>query len=228
MKYLYIVAAAGSGKRMGLDKPKQFLEFGGEPIFIKTLKIIEKAPIVTEIIVVTGEEHIKTVKNYCKEFGITKLNNVISGGKERQDSIYNALKNIKNPEEYIIAVQDGVRPFISEKFINEAFDEILNNKDLDGIVIGMPVKDTVKVVDGNGYIIDTPERKTLVLAQTPQVFRGEILKNAYEKAQEESFVGTDDSSLIEKIGGRVKIIEGSYDNIKITTIEDLLYFNKGE
>ncbi len=223
MKYLYIVAAAGSGKRMGLGKPKQFLEYDGEPIFIKTLKTIEDSKLVDEIIVVTGENFIDDVKDYCREFGITKLKSVVSGGNERQDSIYNVLNTIDNPEEYIIAVQDGVRPFIKNDFIEKAYEELINNKDLDGVVTAVAVKDTVKVVDENGFIVDTPPRNTLFLAQTPQVFRGKILKEAYETAHEEEFVGTDDSSLVERINGRVKLIDGSYDNIKITTVEDLIY-----
>ena len=223
MKYLYIVAAAGSGKRMGLGKPKQFLEYDGEPIFIKTLKTIENSELVDEIIVVTGESFIGDVKDYCSEFGITKLKSVVSGGNERQDSIYNVLNTIDNPEEYIIAVQDGVRPFIKNDFIEKAYEELINNKDLDGVVTAVAVKDTVKVVDRKGFIVDTPPRNTLFLAQTPQVFRGKILKEAYETAHEEEFVGTDDSSLVERINGRVKLIEGSYDNIKITTVEDLIY-----
>lgn len=223
MKYLYIVAAAGSGKRMGLGKPKQFLEYDGEPIFIKTLKTIEGSKLVDEIIVVTGEKFIDDVKDYCREFGITKLKSVVSGGNERQDSIYNVLNTLENTEEYIIAVQDGVRPFIKNEFIEKAYEELINNKDLDGVVTAVAVKDTVKVVDGNGFIVDTPVRNTLFLAQTPQVFRGKILKEAYEIAHEEEFVGTDDSSLVERINGRVKLIDGSYDNIKITTVEDLIY-----
>lgn len=224
MKYLYIVAAAGSGKRMGLSTPKQFLEFDGEPIFIKTLKVIEGTNIVTDIIVVTGEEHIDTVKKYCKEFSITKLRAVVAGGKERQDSINNALKTIVNPKDYIVGVQDGVRPFIKEKFIRDSYEKLLENENLDGVVVAVPVKDTVKVVDISSQIKDTPERKTLYLAQTPQVFKGEIIKKAYEMAERDDFLGTDDSSLVERIGGRVTIEEGSYDNIKVTTVEDLVYF----
>lgn len=223
MKYLYIVAAAGSGKRMGLGKPKQFLEYDNEPIFIKTLKVIEKSQRVDEIIVVTGESFVEDVEKICKEFGINKLKAVVSGGTERQDSVYNVLKTIENPEDYIIAVQDGVRPFIREEFISKAYEELIGNSNLGGVVTAVAVKDTVKVVNEKGCIVDTPQRNTLYLAQTPQVFRGEILKTAYEKAHKEGFVGTDDSSLVERIGGKVKLIEGSYDNIKITTVEDLVY-----
>jgi len=226
MKYLYIVAAAGSGKRMGLSTPKQFLEFEEEPIFIKTLKTIENSSLVTDIIVVTGEEYIDLVGEYCRKFKINKLQNIIAGGKERQDSINNVLKTIDNPNDYIIAVQDGVRPFIKESFILESFETLQKEKDLDGVVVAVAVKDTVKVVDDNGIIKGTPERKTLYLAQTPQVFRGQILKEAYETAEKEEFLGTDDSSLVERIGGRVKVKEGSYDNIKVTTVEDLVYFKK--
>ena len=223
MKYLYIVAAAGTGKRMGMKKPKQFLEYGNEPIFIKTLKVIENSKKVDEIIVVTGEEFIDKVKEYCKTFKIKKLVNVVAGGKERQDSVNNVLKTIKNPQDYIIAVQDGVRPFIKEDFINGAYDTLLK-EEIDGIVTAVPVKDTVKVIDENGFIVKTPKRSSIYLAQSPQVFKGEVLKKAYELAEKEEFLGTDDSSLVERIGGKVKVLEGSYDNIKITTVEDLIYF----
>ncbi len=225
MKQLYIVAAAGSGKRMGLSKPKQFLEFDGEPIFIKTLKTIDKTSSVDAIIVVTGKEHINLVKSYIKKFEIKKILDVIEGGAERQNSIFNAIKSIENIEEYIIGVQDGVRPFLKEEYINKPYEYLKSEKNYDGYIIGVKVKDTIKVIDGE-KILETPSRETLIAAQTPQVFRGEILKKAYEEAEKNGFVGTDDASLVENIGGKVGFLEGSYENIKITTVEDLLHLDK--
>ncbi len=221
MKYTFIVAAAGVGRRMGLGYPKQFLEYNGRPIFVKTLEKIDRNPIVTDIVVVTNCDHVEKVEEICKEYGIKKLKYIISGGKERQDSIYNALLKLKG--DGIIAVQDGVRPFIEDRFIEESYRLLESNNEIDGVVIGVPVKDTIKIIDENGFVTSTPDRNILVAAQTPQVFRGKTLKTAYEEAKNEKYVGTDDSSLVERIGGKIKIIEGSYGNIKITTKEDLKY-----
>ena len=222
--YYYIVAAAGVGKRMGLSYPKQFLEVDGKPIFIKTLEVIEKNHRVTGIVVVANKEYIPEVKKVCRTFKITKVIDIVSGGIERQDSIYNALQQI--PKDSIIGVQDGVRPFIEDRYIEDSYAKLMEETDLDGIVVGVPVKDTIKVVDSEGKIVNTPKRDLLFAAQTPQVFRGEILHRSYEQARNQKFLGTDDSSLVEKAGGCVGVLVGSYANIKITTPEDLLIFSK--
>jgi len=224
IEYYYIVAAAGVGKRMGLDYPKQFLEVDGKPIFVKTLEVIEKNHRVTGIIVVTNKEYIPEVEKMCRTFKITKVIDVVSGGKERQDSIYNALQLI--PKNSIIGVQDGVRPFIEDRYIEDSYTKLMEETELDGIVVGVPVKDTIKVVDSDGQIVKTPKRGLLFAAQTPQVFKGEILHRSYEEAEKQRFLGTDDSSLVENAGGRVGTLLGSYENIKITTPEDLLIFSK--
>ena len=224
IKYTLIVAAAGVGKRMGLSYPKQFLQYKGKPLFINVLEVAERSNIVKDIIVVTKEDLIEEVKNLCEQFKIKKVSNVVPGGKERQESIYNALKYCDKNS--IIAVQDGVRPFFKERYIEESYKELLNNKEINGVVVGMPVKDTIKVIDENGMIVSTPKRSTLYLAQTPQVFRGKILIEAYEKAEKEEFMGTDDSSLVERYFGKVKLIEGDYENIKITTIDDIKFLEE--
>ncbi len=224
IRYTLIVAAAGVGKRMGLSYPKQFLEYNGKPLFINVLEIGEKSKLITDIIVVTGKDLINEVINMCEKFKITKIKHIIEGGKERQDSILNALKFCEKNS--IIAVQDGVRPFFKEEYLEKSYYELKSNLNIDGVVIGVPVKDTIKVVDENGIIVSTPVRSTLVAAQTPQVFRGEKVIEAYEKAEKEKFLGTDDSSLVEKYGGRVKIILGDYGNIKITTIEDINFLKQ--
>ena len=152
---------------------------------------------------------------------IKKVKKVVCGGAERQDSIYNALMQC---EEGIIAVQDGARPFLEEKYFEEGLNTLLKDKDLSGVVVGVKVKDTIKKVYKNTMEIEsTPVRETLFLAQTPQIFKSEILKEAYELAKRNSYYGTDDASLVEELGKKVSIIQGSYDNIKITTIEDLKY-----
>ncbi|WP_372714387.1 2-C-methyl-D-erythritol 4-phosphate cytidylyltransferase [Ilyobacter sp.] len=221
MKYTFIVAAAGVGKRMDLGYPKQFLEYDGRPVFIKTLEKIDRNPKVTDIIVVTNAEYTHKVEELCKKYKIEKLKCVVQGGKERQDSIYNALEKAGDSD--IIAVQDGVRPFIQDRFIEDSYGMLEKNPKVDGVVIGVPVKDTIKTVDKDGFITSTPDRFLLMAAQTPQVFRRDILKKAYEDAKKTNYAGTDDSSLVERVGGNVIILEGSYGNIKITTQEDLKY-----
>ncbi|WP_319203745.1 2-C-methyl-D-erythritol 4-phosphate cytidylyltransferase [uncultured Ilyobacter sp.] len=221
MKYTFIVAAAGVGKRMGLGYPKQFLEYEGRPIFIKTLEKIDQNPRVTDIIVVTNDGYTEKVEKLCEKYKIKKLKCVVQGGRERQDSIYNALCKSEGSE--VIAVQDGVRPFIEDSFIEDSYRILEKNPQVDGVVIGVPVKDTIKIIDKDGFITSTPDRSLLIAAQTPQVFRGDILKKAYEDARKSNYLGTDDSSLVERINGKVVVLEGSYSNIKITTQEDLKY-----
>lgn len=220
-KITLIVAAAGVGKRMGLGYPKQFLTWDGKPLFIYPLLVAQNSNSVEKIIVVTGKESIETVKEFCEEFKIDKVIEVVEGGKERQDSIGRALKYCK--EEEIIAVQDGVRPFLKEKYFTSALELLSKDKEVAGVVVGVPVKDTIKIIDGENGISSTPDRATLFAAHTPQIFRGEVLKKAYERAEEEKFLGTDDSSLVERLGEKVKIFIGDYDNIKVTTQEDLKF-----
>lgn len=222
MKYYFIVPIAGLGKRMGLNIPKQYYRIKEKPIFISTLEVIEKNSLVDGIYISVNKKDIKLVENYLHEFKITKVKKIVEGGSERQYSIKNALDLIE--EESVIAVQDGVRPNIREEYIESTYEILMAEKNLDGLVVGVPVKDTVKVIDKDGFIVSTPERKTLFSAHTPQVFRSTILKKAYEKAEKDNFLGTDDSSLVERIGGRVQVYEGHVDNVKITTKEDLRYF----
>lgn len=220
-KITLIVAAAGVGKRMNLGYPKQFLEIEGKPLFLKVLEVAEKSSIIESIIVVTGLESIELVKKFCKEYQIQKVTRVVAGGKERQYSIENALEYCQDNS--IIAVQDGVRPFLKEKYFSQALEILERNLDIDGAVVGVPLKDTIKRVNSNGEVIETPRRDEYISIHTPQIFRGKILKEAYRKAREDKFLGTDDSSLVERIGGRIKVIIGDYDNLKITTVEDLKF-----
>lgn len=216
-----VVAAAGVGKRMGLGYPKQFLEYEGKPLFIHSLQVAQETSSVKEIVVVTGKENIDIVKEHCKNFEIHKVVAVVAGGAERQNSVHSALKYCDSKN--VIAVQDGVRPFLKARYFKEALDILNSDTSLAGVVVGVPVKDTIKIIDSSGQIVDTPVRSHLVAAQTPQIFRGEILKKAYEDAENNGFLGTDDSSLVERIQGKIKILLGDYDNIKITTQEDLKF-----
>ena len=210
-KVTMIVAAAGVGKRMGLDYPKQFFEYKGKPLFIMPLEVAQNSKIVDEIVVVTNKENVSLVENYCNQYGLSKIVKVIEGGKERQNSIYNALKYDNNSD--IILVQDGVRPFLKEKYIEECCRVVAEERL--GAVVGVQVKDTIKVINESFEVVSTPKRADLVAVHTPQAFEGKLLKKAYEIAES--------SSLVERIGGKVKIVLGDYDNIKITTQEDLKF-----
>lgn len=220
-KVALILAAAGVGKRMGLSYPKQFLEYNNKPLFVTPLEVAQNSNIIDEIILVTNEENIKLVEDICKKYNITKVKDVVAGGKERQNSIYNALRKDKNSD--IILVQDGVRPFLKAKYIEKSCELLDKETDLAGVVVGVPVKDTIKVVGIDGEILATPNRSGLIAVHTPQTFKGDILKKAYEQAKKDGFLGTDDSSLVERLNLKVKILIGDYDNIKITTQEDLRF-----
>ncbi|MGL4947203.1 MAG: 2-C-methyl-D-erythritol 4-phosphate cytidylyltransferase [Cetobacterium sp.] len=220
-KITLIVAAAGVGKRMNLGYPKQFLEVEGKPLFIHVLEIAQKSILIKDIIVVTGEDSIEFIKSSAEKYGISKVKKVVKGGSERQYSIENALEYCEDNS--IIGIQDGVRPFLKERYLSESLELLTLNKTLDGTVIGVPLKDTIKKVNLDGTITETPRREEYIAVHTPQIFRAEILKRAYKKAREDMFLGTDDSSLVERIGGKVKVIIGDYDNIKITTVEDLKF-----
>lgn len=228
MKCYYIVAAAGVGKRMALSYPKQFMEHNGKPIFIYTLETIDKSDFVHGIVISTNEEYIDTVKGYIYQYGIKKVLGIVAGGKERQDSINNAVTFITEfaEKDDIIGIQDGVRPFIKEKYISGTYEKLLSDKSIDGISVGVKAKDTIKIVNDNGQIIDTPDRKNVVAIHTPQVFRFGKLKESYDAAYTKGFYGTDDSMLVERNGGVVAFFEGDYDNVKITTVEDLVFLGK--
>lgn len=220
-KITLIIAAAGVGKRMKLGYPKQFLEIDGKPLFIRSLEVVERSEYVSEIIISTEQESIELVEQLCKKYKIFKVKNIISGGDERQYSIENALEYCEDNS--IIAVQDAVRPFLKEKYFYQALEMFEEDLKIDGVVVGVPLKDTIKRVSIDGKVIETPKREEYIAVHTPQIFKGRILKEAYKKAREDNFLGTDDSSLVERIGGKVKILIGDYDNIKITTVEDLKF-----
>lgn len=213
-----VVAAAGLGKRMKANINKQFLLLDGKPIVAHTIAQFEQNEMVDEIIVVAKEEELE----YCthevvEKYGFKKVKSVTEGGNERQESVYNGLKQC-NSKTKIVLIHDGVRPFITMREIDHIIEQ---TSTYGACVTGVRVKDTIKVVDSNGIITETPDRATLWAVHTPQSFSYSLILDAHEHAVREGFQGTDDSSLVENLGRQVKMIEGSYDNIKITTPEDL-------
>jgi len=220
LKVTAIVPAAGRGERMKREKvSKQYLPLGGRPILVHTLLVFENCPAVEEIILAVGEEEI----DYCwqaivKRFGLRKVKRVVPGGERRQDSVYNALQMVKQ-DCGIVLIHDSVRPFVTGEILQRTIEETKMHK---AVATAIPVTDTIKEGNGLGFVERTLNRARLWSIQTPQGFEINVLKEAYSRAQEENFYGTDEASLVERIGYPVKVIEGSHENIKITTPEDLI------
>lgn len=212
-----VIVAAGAGRRMGTAVSKQFLPLGGKEIMAHTVEKFEQAAAIRDIVLVTGQDSLQDVRDMAQEYGWKKIVAVTAGGRERQDSVYNGLRQVSGDTE-IVLIHDGVRPFVTEEIIE---DSIQTAAEMGGCVAGVPAKDTIKVVNGEQIAIATPDRSTLWQIQTPQTFRKELILRAYEDAGAAGFIGTDDASLAERSGFPVKIIMGSYRNIKITTQEDL-------
>ena len=232
MKTTAIVLSAGRGTRMNSDVAKQYLPLKGRPVLFYCMDIFQKS-FIDEIILVCAEEDIE----YCKEeivdkYGFSKVSKIVPGGKERYNSVFNGLCAIsdvpgKASEESYVFIHDGARPFVDMDMLERVLDEVKVHK---ACITGVPVKDTIKVSDVDGFVCDTPNRSTLYQVQTPQVFEYKLIKDAYkevlDKEQELREKGvsiTDDAMIVEAVSDtKVKILEGSYRNIKITTPEDMI------
>lgn len=217
--YTAIVLAAGSGKRMQTKVHKQYLDLLGKPVLYYALKAFEDSA-VDEIILVTGKGEI----SYCQteivdRYGFKKVTHIVEGGKERYHSVYEGLKCAAGAN-YVL-IHDGARPFVNEQILQSVMESVQENG---ACVTGVPVKDTIKIADGEGYAVETPDRNYVWAVQTPQAFSYGLIADAYTKlmAAEDPTV-TDDAMVIEKMTGKkVKLVPGSYRNIKITTPEDLI------
>lgn len=223
IKIIAIVPSAGIGKRFDPARRKTFVSINGVPLLIYTLKRLHSEKRISEIIPVIRQEDTGLFSEMVKEHHLDRITRVAPGGPERQDSIYNALKLIEEDgiDRYrncYVLIHDGVRPYIPEGMINKLVDEI---KDVDGVIPGVPVKDTIKEIDGGGIVVSTLNRDKVRAVQTPQFFSFSAVKKAYDKAYEDGFYATDDAALVERTGGKVKIIDGSPFNIKVTTPDDL-------
>ena len=214
-----IVLAAGQGKRMHSKVQKQFLEIQGYPVLYYSLHCFQESPLIQDIILVTGEEMI----SYCeqeivKKYGFSKVRKVTAGGKERYDSVYAGLLCCQDTD--YVYIHDGARPFITEEMVQRGYEAVKRNN---ACVMGMPSKDTVKLADSSGYVKETPDRKIVWNIQTPQIFSYDLIRGAYESIRKKDMTGvTDDAMVVEQeTGTKILLVEGSYQNIKITTPEDL-------
>ncbi|MBT2638080.1 MULTISPECIES: 2-C-methyl-D-erythritol 4-phosphate cytidylyltransferase [unclassified Bacillus (in: firmicutes)] len=218
MPYQVIIPAAGQGKRMGAGKNKLLLTLEGVPILIHTLRVFETDAECSGIILAISPSDEQQFKSLLKEYDIHKVSSLVNGGKERQDSVYNGLRAVHSMDG-IVLVHDAARPFIKIETIHKLVEAA--SKD-GGAIVAVPVKDTIKKA-ADSMVAETVERSSLWAVQTPQAFRVSVLLEAHNKAMREQFIGTDESSLVERIPHRVSIIEGDYDNIKLTTPEDLYF-----
>jgi len=214
-----VVAAAGKGSRMGSSFNKQYLLLNGWPVLSYSLDFFERLRVVSQIVVVCAANEV----DYCqqevvKRFNFNKVTAVVPGGQERQDSVWLGLQQLPSDTD-LVAVHDGARPLLSAEVIARLVAEAM---EWGAAIPGIPSKDTVKLGDRDGFVRQTLDRTSVYAIQTPQVFNFNELLTAYREAREEGFLGTDDASLFERYIGRVKIVTGDYNNIKITTPEDMI------
>lgn len=224
MKVIAIIPSAGLGRRISSSTrtksilPKQFLKISGKEILVHTLEKFEKAKSIDEIIISSGKDHMKFAEKLVDKHKIRKVAKIVAGGKERQHSVYNALRNVIAASNDLICVHDAVRPFISSVEIDEVVSFAKRQK---SVIAAVRANDTIKT--GKNYVSETLDRSSIWLIQTPQIFSFEILNKAFEKAWTENFIGTDEASIVERIGKRVYFFEVKGENRKITTTADIDY-----
>ena len=219
MRTVAIVPAAGSGNRMGRKLSKQYLSLGGVPLLVHTLNVFEKCPLIDALLVVVQPPDVEAVRTgMLPRWNLKKLAGVIPGGKERQDSVRAGIEALDR-DAGLVVIHDAVRPFITVGLI----ENCIRVAEKEGAAtVGVPVKDTVKEVAADGRVMRTCDRDLLWLTQTPQAFRRDIIEDAHRAAVRDGYRGTDDTSLVERLGITVRMIRGDYGNIKITTPEDLV------
>lgn len=220
VKAAAIVPSAGLGKRFGPERNKPFFPLLGKPLIAWAVGALEEVDEIIEIIPVVNEPLMEEAIAVFDRFGMKKVRQVAPGGPERHDSVRNGLEFL-GEDVPLVLIHDCARPLIETSIIKSAIYALSDNPALDGVVVGVPVKDTIKTVDASLTVTGTPGRNALWAAQTPQVFRTEALISAYEKAALDGFHSTDDSAVMEYAGGKVSMLMGSYKNIKITGPEDI-------
>lgn len=232
MKHCTAVAlAGGQGRRMGTDIQKQYLDINGKPLLYYSLRVFEESEIIDDVVLVVGkgqEEYVR--KEILDRYELQKVVCIVEGGKERYDSVWAGLKAVQalqnnhvdasEQKENYVFIHDGARPFVTEEILERAYTKVRECK---ACVVGMPSKDTVKLVDEHAFAKETPDRNYVWIIQTPQVFETSLIFEAYSRLMREKCIQvTDDAMVVEQMMGLpVKMVEGSYENIKITTPEDL-------
>jgi len=222
MKAAVIITAGGLGKRFGVkgDKllPKQFIHLSSKPLILYSIESFERSEFISEIILVVPDKWVEyTETELVDKFNIKKISKVIAGGAQRQESVERGFKSLSS-KPGLVAVHDGVRPFVSLELIEGVLQQAANSG---AAITAIPATDTIKKSSSTQSIEKTLSREDIWFAQTPQAFKYEILHEAYEKALQDGYLGTDEAELVERIGKEVKLVLGSKNNIKITTPEDL-------
>ncbi|VAW11737.1 2-C-methyl-D-erythritol 4-phosphate cytidylyltransferase [hydrothermal vent metagenome] len=215
MKVQAIVPTAGQGKRFQSTLPKSLIELSGQPIFQRSLNLLQKSSLIEKIILVVPKEHKQTFENIVRTLPFCKDIVIVEGGETRSISVNNGIKALDQDTD-IVLIHDGVRPLVNLKLVDEAIKLSFEHP---AVVLGVRVKPTIKKVDKQGFVKETLDRSELWEIQTPQIFQKNILQEAYKKLGTETF--TDEAALVEQIGVKVRVLEGDYQNLKITTKEDL-------
>lgn len=214
-----IVLAAGRGNRMNAGMNKQFMPILGKPLLAHTIEIFQVCSQVDSIILVAGRGELELCRKLIVEpYGFSKVDKLVEGGSERQESVYKGLLTLED-DCGIVLIHDGARPILPGEIIERCIE---GAEKYGAVSAGMPAKETIKILDGKGFVKYTPQRELVWITQTPQAFRRELIRKAHENAISEGISGTDDASLVEILGEKVKMLESSYENIKITTPEDII------
>ncbi|MEI7811194.1 MAG: 2-C-methyl-D-erythritol 4-phosphate cytidylyltransferase [Ignavibacteria bacterium] len=216
MRTFVIIPAGGTGTRCGGTLPKQYVKINGKEIIAYTLDIFQQNPLVDDIIIAARDEFRCLIDELAVKYNFGKLKKIVQGGKERQDSVYNALSSVSADNDDLAVVHDVARPLLSQELLTEA---ILTARDVDNVLVALKARDTL--VKGDGFIDSYLDRENVFYAQTPQIFKYHILKEAMDKAYSDNFIGTDESMLVARAGYKVKLVEGSILNFKVTTKTDI-------
>lgn len=216
MKTFAIIPSGGLGKRANAPLPKQYLQFNGKELIAYTLQVLQSSSLIDEIVVAAQNTYFELLESIKRNFGLTKFNLLVEGGEERQFSVHNAVRALNANDEDLILVHDAVRPLVSKEIIYSAIQQA---KEFGAAVVAIKAKDTL--LKGNDYVSEYLDRSEVYYVQTPQVFKYKVLLEALQKAKEENYVGTDESMLVYKLGHKIKIVNGSVLNFKVTTDEDI-------
>lgn len=218
MQYEVVLPAAGSGKRMGAGQNKLFLKLLEKPILVHTLEVFQQDPACTGIWLAVKPEERGFIQKMLEDYRITKVKGLPDGGAERQHSVHSCMKEMQQVD--IVLVHDAARPFITHDIIAKLVQNAYHHG---AAIAGVRAKDTMKKVSNNGIIEETVDRESLWMVQTPQAFRFELIMEAEDVAEKVGFLGTDEAMLMERLGHQVHIVESSYENVKMTTQEDLVF-----
>lgn len=219
MKIFTIIPSGGTGKRASSSLPKQYLQFNGKELIAYTLEVFQNCSMIDEIIISAQKDFLKLLEEIKEKYFFTKLTRIVEGGEERQYSVFNALQSLNASDEDLIIVHDAVRPLLPQDVLMNAIETA---KQFGSAVVAIKAKDTL--IQGNDSIISYVDRKEYYYAQTPQIFKYKILLEAMKKAEEENFLGTDESMLVHRMGNEIKIVDGSSLNFKITNKDDIKLF----